>query len=384
MKKVINILGATGSIGDSAFSVIREHPDKYEVGVIAAGSDVQKLIRLALEFKPKAVALFDDAKHPELKEVFSGSGVQIFSGEAGVIEAASIRADITLSAISGFAALKPTLAAIGNSKTIALANKESLVCAGNLVLEKALAHNTKIIPVDSEHNALFQVFESDNAHKVESITITASGGAFRNLSLKEMEDVTPEMALKHPNWSMGPKITVDSATLANKGLEYIEACVLFPVSANQVKVLVHTESIIHGMVSYKDGSVLAHLAEPDMRVPIAYAFAHPQRLEISHKVLDLAQIGKLSFATPDHARFPMLKLAQDCMASGQDARIAFNAANEIAVSSFLNNKIKFLDINKLTDFCITSRKGAYFRDVKDICEYDSYIRILASEKISSL
>ncbi|MDF3048253.1 MAG: 1-deoxy-D-xylulose-5-phosphate reductoisomerase [Candidatus Midichloriaceae bacterium] len=384
MKKVINILGATGSIGDSGFSVIREHPDKYEVGVIVAGSDVRKLIKLALEFKPKAVAIFDSSKYSELKEAFSGGGVQIFSGEAGVIEAASISADITLSAISGFAALKPTLAAIENSKTIALANKESLVCAGNLVLEKAKAYNTKLIPVDSEHNALFQVFESDNADKVKSITITASGGAFRNLTLKEMEDVTPQMALKHPNWSMGPKITVDSATLANKGLEYIEACVLFPVSDGQVKVLIHAESIIHGMVSYKDGSVLAHLAQPDMRVPIAYSFAHPERLEVSHKGLDLAQIGKLSFATPDDSRFPMLKLAQDCMAAGQDARVAFNAVNEVAVSYFLDNKIKFLDINKLTSFCVNSRKSASFRDAEDICEYDAYIRTLASEKILSL
>lgn len=382
MTKLINILGATGSIGDSALDIIRAHKDLYKVGMLAAGSDAGKLALLAKEFKPKAVAIADGSKYGELKNLLSGTGIEVLAGDAGLLEAAGMAADITLSAIVGFAALRPTLAAIKNSKTLALANKESLVCAGNLVLETARACGTVVIPIDSEHNALFQVFEAHNAKQVEQVTITASGGAFRNLTIEQMHDVTPAMALKHPNWNMGAKITVDCATLANKGLEYIEACVLFPVAPSNVKVLVHTQSIIHGMVHYTDGSVLAHLAPPDMRTPIAHAFSYPERIEIQHKALNLAEYGTLSFAEPDYIRFPMLKLATECFIEGQDARIAFNAANEVAVNSFLNNEIKFLDIHKLVSKCVEGRENANLNDLEKICDYNLYIRAMAGEKIA--
>ncbi len=382
MKKCINILGATGSIGDSALAIIRNCPELYSIGVLVAGSDVVKLAALAIEFKPKAVAIYEASKLSELKSLLAATTIKIFAGEAGVLEAASINADITLSAIVGFNALKPTLAAIKGSKVLALANKESLVCAGNLVLETAHEHGVSVVPVDSEHNAIFQVFEPHNAKEVSKITITASGGAFRNLSIDQMREVTPEMALKHPNWNMGAKITVDCATLANKGLEYIEACVLFPVAPKDVNVLMHPESIIHGMVHYKDGSVLAHLAEPDMRTPIAYALSYPGRIEIPYKALDLAAIGKLSFSAPDYTRFPMLRLAQDSFVTGQDALIAFNAANEIAVSAFLSKRIAFLDIYKLVSDCVESRETANLNDVQSICEYNSYICRTANDRLA--
>jgi 1-deoxy-D-xylulose-5-phosphate reductoisomerase len=375
VRKRINILGATGSVGESALAIVRDRHELYEIGVLAAGSDAKKLAALALEFKAQAVAIYDATKYDELRSLLSGADIEIFAGESGVMEAASISADITLSAIVGFAALKPTLAAIKGSKVLALANKESLVCAGGLVMKAACDNEVLVIPVDSEHNALFQVFEKENATNVDKITITASGGAFRDLTIAQMQNVTPEMALKHPNWNMGAKITVDCATLANKGLEYIETCVLFPVAPEKVAVLMHPQSIIHGMVHYSDGSVLAHLAVPDMRTPIAYAFSYPERIEIPYKDLDLEAIGSgsLTFAAPDYKRFPMLKLAQDSFAAGQDARVAFNTSNEIAVNAFLNKKIGFLDIYKLVSNCVENREVANLNDMHSICEYNYYI-----------
>lgn len=381
---VVNLLGATGSIGDSALSVIRGHHDFYKINAITAGSNVEKLAKIAIEFSSKIVAIADDSKYLELKSLLSSHpDIKIVAGNEGVLYAAQSNADITLSAIVGFAGLKPTIAAMKGSKTIALANKESLVCGGKLLLAQAAQHSVKIIPVDSEHNALFQVFEAQNAANVDRITITASGGALRDLTKAQMENVTPQMALKHPNWSMGPKITVDCATLANKGLEFIEAGMLFPVEPDKIDVLIHPQSIIHGMVHYSDGSVLAHLANPDMRVSIAGAFASPSRLNINYRPLDLGKLGTLSFAQPDYERFPMLQLAIECFKMGQDALITYNTANELAVGAFLHHQISFLDIYKIVAKCVHIRTQASIDNIEMVYDYNSQVILLAEQIIKS-
>lgn len=342
--KRVSILGATGSVGAAACDLIAGAPERFEAAALAGGRDAEALARTARCLNARFVAIADTSQYHALKQYLDGSGAEVAAGADAVIEAGRYPADIVVSAIVGAAGLEPTLAAADQGAVIALANKESLVCAGDVVLARAAAAGATLMPVDSEHSAIFQCFEIERAHAVERITLTASGGPFRTLSLKEMARVKLEDALKHPNWEMGAKITIDSATMMNKGLELIEAARLFPVDEAQIDVLVHPQSIIHSMVSYRDGSVLAQLGAPDMQTPIAVALAWPDRMETPTERLDLAKLGQLTFEAPDPVRFPALRLARQALQAGGDRPAVLNAANEIAVAAFLAKRIQFLDI----------------------------------------
>lgn len=381
MKSVL-ILGATGSIGDSTIDVIKAHPNKFRAQALVANSNIQKLAELALDVKPEAVGIYNEARLDELKALLSGSGITIYSGKAGVNELIAKRYDLTMSAIVGIAGLEPTMNAIKSSRVVALANKESLVCAGELIMAQAKECHCTILPVDSEHSAIFQVFENNNLGQVDKVILTASGGPFRNMSAAEMADVTPEAAIAHPNWNMGPKVSLDCATLVNKGLEYIEACMLFPVTPDQVDVIIHPESIIHSLVSYKDGSTLAQLGHPDMRTPISFSMSYPERVAIKHKTLNLHELGKLHFSAPDYNRFPMLKMAMQSMRAGRAQRIVLNAANEEAGQAFLTHKIKFLDIAKLVGNALEKSAHRDPDSVADVLRLDEMIRAEIALKIA--
>lgn len=343
----ISILGATGSIGKSTLSIVETHPELYDVVAVTGGGNVARLAEIARITKAEFVAIADESKLEELKQALSGLPCQIAGGEAAIIEAAKVPCNMTISAIVGFAGLAPTLAAIDVCTTLALANKESLVCAGTLVRRKAQQKNVTLLPMDSEHNAIFQALNGERMQSVEKVTLTASGGPFRTWDKSKISAAGPEQALKHPNWSMGAKITVDSATLMNKGLEVIEAHHLFPIRHDQLNVVVHPESIIHGMVSFIDGAVIAELGCPDMRTPIAHCMGHPHRITAPVERLNLAQLGSLTFEEPDLDRFPMLGLALDALAQGDVATNLLNAANEVAVHYFLKNSLSFYGMSDL-------------------------------------
>lgn len=345
--KRITVLGATGSVGLSTLDLVRRNPDDYSVTALTAHTNVDLLAQLAWEFRPDFAVISSTDHLATLKSALDGSGVACLGGEAGLIEAAKAESDLVMAAIVGAAGLKPTLAAVNRGATIALANKECLVCAGEIMMAQARASGSKILPVDSEHNAIFQVFDFNAAKTVEKIILTASGGPFRERNLDSLHSVTPDQAVAHPNWDMGRKISVDSATMMNKGLEVIEAFHLFPVRADQIEVLIHPQSVIHSMVQYIDGSVLAQLGSPDMRTPIAYSLAWPDRMQAPVERLSLAEIGTLSFAEPDLKRFPCLALAMDALKTGGAAPTVLNAANEIAVEAFLAEKIRFIDISSV-------------------------------------
>lgn len=372
MKQIL-ILGSTGTIGKNTLSVISEHPEKYQVKALVGGSDVKTLVEQCKLFQPKFVAINDESKVTELKSALKETDTQVFSGESGILELCDQEYDITVSAIVGFAALKPTLSAMKKSKSIALANKESIVCAGEFMLQEAEKHNCKIIPVDSEHSAIFQIFEKQNFENITNITLTASGGAFRTFTMEQLKSVTPEMATKHPNWKMGPKITVDTATLLNKGLELIEACKLFNLPPEKVEIVVHPESIIHGLVNYSDGTVLANLSYPSMRTPISYALSYPYRQHIEHKNLNLADLGKIHFEHPDYSKFPLAKLAKDVAREGMYAGIALNTSNEIAVDKFLKNQISFLDISSHVTEFVTNLQPQTIRSLDDVFAYNAFV-----------
>ncbi|MEP2944063.1 MAG: 1-deoxy-D-xylulose-5-phosphate reductoisomerase [Hyphomicrobiales bacterium] len=343
----ISILGATGSIGKSTLSIVETHPDLYKVVAVTGGGNVARLVEIARATRAEFVAIADETKLGELKEALSSLPCEVASGDAGIIEAAKMSCDMTISAIVGFAGLAPTLAALDACETLALANKESLVCAGTLVRKKAAANNVELLPMDSEHNAIFQALNGEKIDSVEKVTLTASGGPFRTWSKAQIAEAGPEQALKHPNWSMGAKITIDSATLMNKGLEVIEAHHLFPIRHDQLDVVVHPESIIHGMVSFIDGAVIAELGCPDMRTPIAHCMGHPERISAPVERLNLAKLGSLTFEEPDYDRFPMLGLALEALVKGDIATNLLNAANEIAVHQFLNNGLSFYGMSDL-------------------------------------
>jgi 1-deoxy-D-xylulose-5-phosphate reductoisomerase len=348
MRKTVSILGATGSIGQSTADVITEvraAGGEIEVEAITGGRNLDALVATAARLRPRFVAIADESLLAAARARLPG--IEVGAGEGALLEAAARPADWVMSAIVGAAGMRPTLEAIARGADVALANKESLVCAGPLMLAAAKHANARLIPVDSEHNAIFQVL-GDIAH-VEKIIITASGGPFLRKSLKEMEAATPEEALKHPKWNMGPKISIDSATLFNKGLELIEASHLFALAPERIEVLVHPESIIHSMVAYRDGSVLAQLGEPDMRTPISVALAWPERVTTSVPALDLAARGALTFEAPDLARFPALGLCRAAFAEGAGATAILNAANETAVEAFLQRRIGFLDIARIVE-----------------------------------
>lgn len=340
----LTLLGSTGTIGQNTLKIVQAHPDRFTLHALTGGENVGLLIEQAKAFRPKRAVISNEAHYGALKDGLSGTGIEVAAGEAAVLEAAAMDSDIVMSAIVGAAGLKPTLAAIRTGAQVALANKECLVCAGPLMGREVARHGATLIPVDSEHSAIFQVFDAKAPEAVESVTITASGGPFRTWSREQMKEVTPAQAVKHPNWAMGAKISVDSATLMNKGLELIEAFYLFPLKASQLKAIIHPQSIIHCLVAMVDGSVLAQMSLPDMCTPIAYALGWPERVSAPVGKLDLAAIGQLQFEAPDEARFPALALARQAMEAGGNAPCVLNAANEIAVGRFLRGEIGFLDI----------------------------------------
>ena len=351
--RTVSVLGATGSVGATTLDLLREAPDRYAVRALVGGSRADALAAAAREFRAELAVIADPACLPALREALAGTRIRADAGPDAVAEAAALPADWTMAAITGAAGLMPTLAAIARGGTIALANKESLVCAGELVLREVARTGAILLPADSEHSAVFQVLERGNAAAIDRITITASGGPFRTFTPALMAAATPEQALCHPVWSMGRKITIDSATLMNKGLELIEAARLFPLPPERIDVLVHPQSVVHGLVHYRDGSVLAQLGSPDMRVPIAHTLAWPQRMETAARRLDLATTGALTFEQPDLQRFPALGLARGALIAGRGAPTILNAANEVAVEAFLARRIGFLDIARVVEAVLT-------------------------------
>ena len=343
MKK-ITVLGSTGSVGRTTVKLLLENRGKFEVKALAAGNNWKLLAEQARLLSPSFVAIDNSDAYRPLQEALDGENIQIGAGPAAVVEAAEINADWVMAGIVGVAGLPATVAAVRRGALIAFANKECLVSAGGILIEEAKKSNAKLIPVDSEHNAIFQVFENDNKHSIDKIILTASGGPFRKTKLSDMELKTPEAALAHPNWEMGAKISIDSATMMNKGLEIIEACFLFAMPENRIDVVVHPQSIVHSLVAYKDGSLLAQLGSPDMVTPIAYSLAWPERMAISKQLLDLTVTAPLTFEEPDTIRFPALSLARESIRLAGNSNLVLNAANEIAVKGFLSRQIKFTDI----------------------------------------
>jgi 1-deoxy-D-xylulose-5-phosphate reductoisomerase len=362
----VSILGATGSIGDSSLRVIAEHPERYQIAALTAQDNAEKLIALAQHYHPQAVAIGNEAQFSTVRNALKPLGIAVFAGAKGIEEAARIEADITVAAIVGAAGLIPTLRAIEQGGSVALANKESLVCAGELVLQACTTHGTKLLPIDSEHNAIFQVLATEHRAQVEKITLTASGGPLLRTPLKALKDITPEQAVKHPRWNMGAKISVDSATMMNKGLELIEAHYLFDMPSSRLDVLVHPQSIIHSLVHYTDGSVLAQLGMPDMAIPIAYTLSWPERLSVATPRLNLAEIGTLEFEALDNARFPALGLARAALSAGPAAMIALNAANEVAVAAFLARHIPFTAIAQTVAHIVESATNQSIASVEDV------------------
>ncbi len=377
----VTILGSTGSVGRSTVDLLSREPERFPVEALTAQTNIALLAEQALMLKARLAVVGDEALLPELRQRLAGSGIETAAGSKAIVEAAARPADWVMAAIVGAAGLEPTLAAVRRGAIVALANKESLVCAGALVMREAALHGATILPVDSEHNAIFQVFDFDAPESVDRVILTASGGPFRTLSLGEMREATPAQAIAHPVWSMGAKISVDSATLMNKGLELIEASFLFPVPEPRIEVLIHPQSVIHSLVSYVDGSVLAQLGSPDMRTPIAVALAWPARMATPAGRLDLAAIAKLTFEVPDSARFPALNLARQALQTGGAAPTILNAANEIAVDAFLNGRIGFLDITRIVEQTLTRLPGGALGDLDAVRQADQAARHYATRLI---
>ncbi len=342
--KSVTVLGSTGSVGTQTIELLQANPDLYHVRALVAGSKVELLAQQAVTLRAELAVVADPARHADLVAALSGTGIEVASGAQAVVDAAARPVDWTMCAIMGAVGLRATLAAVKGGGSVALANKEALVCAGDVMLRAVKAAGATLLPVDSEHNAIFQALADGNRSAVERIILTASGGPFRTSSMDEMRAATPEVALKHPVWTMGAKISIDSATMMNKGLEVIEAARLFALPNEQIDVLIHPQSTVHGMVCYSDGSVLAQLGSPDMRVPIAHSLAWPGRIATSAPRLDLATLGKLEFSEPDIQRFPALRLAREALHAGGGVPTLMSAANEVAVEAFLGRRIGFLDI----------------------------------------
>ncbi|GFZ87816.1 1-deoxy-D-xylulose 5-phosphate reductoisomerase [Rickettsiales bacterium] len=382
--KTVSILGSTGVIGRKTLRLLNLDKKHYKIVALTANRNFALLAQQTRLTQPEIVAIADSSCYKALKQEL-GSSVEILAGEEGLEYAASAEADWIMSAITGFAALVPTMAAIKCCKTLALANKEALVCAGQLLVAEAKASKVNVIPVDSEHNAIFQILQNNTSQKqIESITLTASGGPFYQHTLQQMQSITPEEALNHPTWSMGGKITIDSATIMNKGLEIIEAHHLFSLSPSQIKVVIHPESILHGLVNFCDGSATAVLSHPDMDIPISTSFSWPQRTTTQAQKLDLAQLGQISFTEPDERRFPALKLAKEALAKGGNYPIALNAANEVAVRAFLDHEIRFLDIMRVIEEGISKITHQTSLSLPEIIRQDETARQTARKIISSL
>lgn len=390
MTRRVTILGSTGSIGESTLSLIRDSaPDDYKIACLSANTNAQELAKQALEFRPEFVALGDAANQDILKDTLAGTGIKIGIGRSAVVEAGGWPADFIMAAIVGAAGLEPTLAAVEQGTSVGLANKECLVCAGDLFMEAVKDAGTTLLPVDSEHNAIFQVLERDRPKEVRRLILTASGGPFREFTIEQLQSVTREQALNHPVWDMGAKISIDSATLMNKGLELIEASYLFARPSAEIDIIVHPQSIIHSMVEYVDGSVLAQMGSPDMRTPIAYALAWPERMETTVKQLDFAQVGQLEFYPPDPEKFPALRLARTALETGGIAPTVLNAANEVAVDAFLQGNLKFLALTECIELVMNSFKSESsfakpLQTIKDVLEIDGRVRVKARELAKEL
>ncbi len=374
----LTILGSTGSVGRNTLDLIERHPDAYRVVALTAYNSAELLAEQARRLRPELVVIGDERHYDDLKSALAGLEIEVAAGPQALIEAAMRPAEWVMAAIVGAAGLAPTLAAVQRGAMIALANKETLVCAGELMMAEVARYGATLLPVDSEHNAIFQVLEQDRTETVERIILTASGGPFREWSLAEMAEATPEQAVAHPNWEMGDKIYVDSATMMNKGLELIEAHYLFAMPAPQIDILVHPQSVVHSMVAYRDGSVLAQMGHPDMRTPIAYTLAWPTRMEVPVERLDLAAVGHLSFEAPDPARFPTLRIAREALGAGGGAPTVLNAANEVAVEGFLAGKLGFLEIAKVVESTLQAMPARPPGSIADVWELDREARRLAS------
>lgn len=379
MTRSISIFGATGSIGDSTLDLIRADRGNWNVVALSANCSAEKLAALAKEFGADIAVVGDESCLPELRAHLASTSIEAAGGEGALIEAAKRPADLTVAAIVGCAGLAPTMAAIEQGRTVALANKESLVSAGHVMTAKVAEYGTTLLPVDSEHNAIFQCLQGNDLEDVRWITLTASGGPLRTKTLAELDAVTPAQAVAHPNWSMGAKISVDSATMFNKGLEFIEAYHLFPVGLERLRIVVHPQSVIHSMVEYRDGSTLAQLGPSDMRVPIASALAHPKRMDTQCKPLDLPAIGELTFFAPDEERFPSTKLAREAAYAGGAAPAVLNAANEIAVAAFLDGQIRFTQIAAIVAITLDSYAPEAPQSLDDVLAVDAEARVRAAE-----
>jgi 1-deoxy-D-xylulose-5-phosphate reductoisomerase len=384
MTRTLSIFGATGSVGLSTLDLVRQHRDQYRVIALTANGQAAELAELAKEFNAEIAVVADEAAYPPLKEALAGTATKATAGPAALIEAAQMGADWTMAAIVGCAGLPPTMAAIEAGKTVALANKEALVSAGELMMAAVARSGATLLPVDSEHNAIFQCLAGGRIDQVRKITLTASGGPFRTLGLDAMRAVTPAQAVAHPNWSMGAKISVDSATMFNKGLELIEAHHLFPVGLERIDILVHPQSVIHSMVEYQDRSTLAQLGSPDMRIPIASALAWPERIETNCQPLDLATIGRLDFEPLDETRFPATRLARNAAAAGGSTPAVLNAANEEAVAAFLAGRIGFLDIADMVSSTLDGYSPNASHNLDELFSVDAAARSYARHQMEKI
>ena len=367
MPKEVLILGSTGSIGESTLRVIDQHSDKFKVKTLIARSNIDKLVKQARQYLPQNVAISDKTGYKLLKEMLSNlPSINVISGEEAVNDLLKEQHDITVAAIVGMACLQPIIKVIPNTKVLCLANKESIVCAGSLLMDFARKHNTKIIPVDSEHSAIFQVFEKENTKKINRVILTASGGPFLNKSIEEMRTAKPSDAVAHPTWSMGAKISVDSATLMNKGLELIEAHYLFDIEHSKLEAVIHPQSLVHGFIEYADGSMLAQMSLPDMCTSISLALNYPERLDIKHQKITWEKLSSVQFFTPDETKFKCLKLAKDALKSGQGRCIQLNMANEMAVNAFLNNSLPFLKIPEIIEEMLNKLPNTLITTIEDV------------------
>ena len=381
--KRIALFGSTGSIGTQALEVIAAHPDLFSVEILTAQSNDELLIAQALQFMPNMVVIGDEKKYPRVKEALQATSVKVFAGERSLEEVASLDSyDLMLAAIVGYAGLKPTLCALRQGKAVALANKETLVVAGDIVMRTALENRAPIIPVDSEHSAIFQCLVGETRNKIEKIILTASGGPFLGRKTNYLVNVKKEHALQHPNWTMGAKITIDSATLMNKGLEMIEAKWLFNLRAHQIQVVVHPQSIIHSMVQFEDGSIKGQMGLPDMKLPIQYAIAFPQRIKNDFPRYDFRSVKNLSFEEPDVKTFRNLALAQEALEKGGNLACIMNAANEIAVYAFLKNRINFLEMTEIIERTMQSVPFIAQPGLEDYFESDAAARTFAADQVN--
>ena len=374
MTRRIAILGATGSVGKSTLDLVERDRGRFEVSAVTAATNVVALADIARRTGANLAVIADERRLPDLRQALAGTDCRVAAGDEGLIEAATGDAELVIAAIVGCAGLRPVMAAVEKGRTVALANKEALVTAGALMTDAAAASGATLLPIDSEHNAIFQCLAGSRAEDVSRIILTASGGPFRTASAETIAAATPAQAVAHPNWSMGAKISVDSATLMNKGLELIEAHYLFGLPSDRIDVVIHPQSVIHSMVEFVDGSILAQLGSPDMRIPIAYALAWPERIPTPAQRLDLAAVARLDFEAPDLARFPALRLARDALETGGAAPIVLNAANEVAVASFLAGELRFPDIGRLVAETLDGTEFDAPRTIGDVLEIDRVTR----------